>query len=698
MKHNKLAWLIASISLSFTASHAHADSVELSKQTVTADFRQTDVQDLPEATTVIGNEQIQARSAEHLEQILSFAPNVNFSSGSSRARFYQIRGVGDRSQFIDPVNPSVGLYIDGIDMTGLGAAATLFDVEQVEILRGPQGTRFGANALGGMINIKSAAPTQETTGYISGKIGNYNSYGLGGALSGALADNVQGRIAVQGFQSDGYVKNRYLDRKDTQDMNEGLVRAKLAWQPSAATDVNFTYLHANINNGYDAFTLDNSRNSLADEPGKDKQKTHAFALNVEHRFGQTAALEMTLSGSHNKADYNFDEDWVYPNFDPNGYSSFDQYKRTYKRGALDVRLVSGADGSIFAETTDWVVGAYLMRRDQNLSRGQGEKANLDMYSNELENNSFAVYSELSTQLGINTRLIYGLRAENWRNDFSDSNSINKKTDEWLVGGKITLEQMLGVDHLSYASYALGRKPSGINSDTNLIEENRFFDKETNHAFELGLKSSWLENAWETRLALFYIERRDQQIKNSQPYTNSSNKIKFEDYLSNAAKGENYGVELESRWQLHERVLWELSYGYLHTEFKEHSFTNDEGLIDKSGRAQAYAPKHSGSTALTFGLTEALAFRVEAEAKDKFYFSDSHDAMASGYVLYHARLSFTQPRYELALSGRNLSNVDTETRGYYFGNDPRDNPPFSMKYKYVQLGEPRLVMLEGKLKF
>ncbi len=124
---------------------------------MSADFRDTDVQELPEAVTVIGADNIALRSAEHLEQVFSFAPNVNFSSGSSRGRYFQIRGIGERSQFVDPVNPSVGLMIDGIDMTGLGGAATLFDVQQVEVLRGPQGTRFGANALAGMINIQTKA-------------------------------------------------------------------------------------------------------------------------------------------------------------------------------------------------------------------------------------------------------------------------------------------------------------------------------------------------------------------------------------------------------------------------------------------------------------------------------------------------------------------------------------------------------------
>ncbi len=169
MKYFGFILVLSGLSLTATAAQT-----ELSTQTVKADFRHTQVQQLPEATTVVGAEQIDARSAEHLEQILSFAPNVNFSSGSSRGRYYLIRGIGERSQFIDPINPSVGLVIDGIDMTGLGAAATLFDIQQVEILRGPQGTRFGANSLGGLINITSTDPTEANQGYISGKVGNFS--------------------------------------------------------------------------------------------------------------------------------------------------------------------------------------------------------------------------------------------------------------------------------------------------------------------------------------------------------------------------------------------------------------------------------------------------------------------------------------------------------------------------------------------
>ncbi|HHX83502.1 MAG TPA: Plug domain-containing protein, partial [Pseudomonadaceae bacterium] len=126
---------------------------------VNADFRGSSLESLPTSVTVLDEQLIASRNALHLEDILLSAPNVNFAAGSSRARFYQIRGIGERSQYTAPLNSSVGVLIDGVDFSGIGAAAMLYDVEQVEILMGPQGTRYGSNALAGLINLQSRAPT-----------------------------------------------------------------------------------------------------------------------------------------------------------------------------------------------------------------------------------------------------------------------------------------------------------------------------------------------------------------------------------------------------------------------------------------------------------------------------------------------------------------------------------------------------------
>lgn len=143
-----LVWAVfPPLVLAEAGSDADDDILELGDPiVVTADFRRTGLFDLAGSATVIDAETIDQREAGHLDQILNLAPNVNFSSGASRGRFFQIRGIGERSQFVEPMNPSVGLLVDGIDMSGIGGAATTLDIEQIEILRGPQGTLLGANA------------------------------------------------------------------------------------------------------------------------------------------------------------------------------------------------------------------------------------------------------------------------------------------------------------------------------------------------------------------------------------------------------------------------------------------------------------------------------------------------------------------------------------------------------------------------
>jgi len=163
--------------LCFAASSALAQAQQLEEVIVTAEFRPVNIQNQAASVSVLGADDIAQRAAQHLEDVLNIAPNVNFSSGSSRARFYQIRGIGERSQFQEPLTPSIGFVIDGVDFSGLGTAGTLFDVDQVEILRGPQGTLHGANALAGLINIRTGQPQAEPALKIEAGLADYFYHG-----------------------------------------------------------------------------------------------------------------------------------------------------------------------------------------------------------------------------------------------------------------------------------------------------------------------------------------------------------------------------------------------------------------------------------------------------------------------------------------------------------------------------------------
>lgn len=696
----KPAFLLSPLALAMSLS-AQAETVDLDTVTVSADFRQTDVQSIPEAVTVVTDAQIEQRSAEHLEQILSFAPNVNFSSGSSRGRYFQIRGIGERSQFIDPVNPSVGLMIDGIDMTGLGGAATLLDIEQVEILRGPQGTRFGANALAGMINIQSKAPTKETEGFVAAKAGNYGTHGQSGAISGGLTDNVQGRLAVSSFKTDGYMENDFLDKDNTNNIDEVVLRGKLAAQLSDKTDLNFTYFYTDIDNGYDAFSLDNDRTTYSDNPGVDAQESHSFALTINSELSDAVLLETTLATTKADVEYSFDEDWSFEGIAPGWeYAQFDEYQRDYQRYSLDLRLLSGVNGRIFSDTTDWVVGVYGFTRDEDLSRSvirtnTGENRADKRVISDLENQSFSIYSELSTALSERMQLIYGARVERWETDYQDNRIADEDKAETLAGGKITLEYLVSDEHLAYSSLSRGYKAGGVNTDPALEEANREFDTEFNNTIELGLKSSVLQGALNTRLAAFYIDRKNQQTKNSFVLV-EDNTPSFSDYIGNTDNSNNYGFELESDWDISSRINWQLSYGYLITELGEYTYESEfYGVYEQEGRQQAHAPQYSAATALNLAVTDNVSFRIESETKDEFYFSDSHDLKSEAYVLWHARVAYEQPNYSVALYGRNLTDRDYEVRGFGFGNDPRDE---YTSFGHVQLGEPRLIGIEGKYSF
>ncbi|WP_028292197.1 TonB-dependent receptor [Oceanobacter kriegii] len=707
-----LVALTAAVVLPVQASTV--DNIE-EEVVVTADFRQADVQTIPEATTVVGEAAIEERSADHLESVLSLAPNVNFSSGASRGRYYQIRGIGERSQFVDPVNPSVGLRVDGIDMTGLGGGAGLFDVQQVEVLRGPQGTRFGANALAGMINIESNAPTDEFEGMVSGKLGNYNTRALGAAVSGAVSDKVKLRLAAHKNTSDGYMRNAYLDRDDTQNIDEQLLRLKAAVELNARNQLDLTLLRINVDNGYDGFSLDNTRTTYSDEPGKDVQNTNAAALTWTSEAADAFDLRVHLSGSNSDTEYSYDEDWAYGQYiwmsddpvytpdpcdttqgeclaDADGYSSTDRYLRDYQRRELDLRLTSSEQGRLFGDSTDWVVGYYRMSRDESLDR---EYTWTGPFDSELETASQALYGELSSVINEQLSLTLGLRAERWSTDYNDSNSIDEDRTENLWGGKITAEYLLNENQLAYASLARGFKAGGVNTDPDISEANRTFDTEYNYAWEAGLKSSSLNDRLQTRVAAFYILRKDQQVKSSYAIPNDTGGFTFQDYLANAAEGQNYGVEVEFDLALSEQVDWAFSGGYLKTEFLDYQYETDDGTFSMNGREQAQSPEYSFTNRLNYLLGNGFSLTVEQEAKDSFYLSDSHNEKSSAYQLWHARIGYDASQWQLALYGRNLTNVDYEVRGFHFGNDPRDG---YTNERWVQYGTPRLFGVEGKYYF
>ncbi len=678
MKRSPLAVAVTAALFS-VAALAEVTPADLPAMIVSADFRPNTAQETPVSLTQIDNDVIESRGAQHLDDVLNLAPNVNVSSGAARGQYFQIRGIGERSQFSAPINPSVGLLIDGIDFSRTGGAATLFDIESVEILRGPQGTKFGTNALAGVINMKSTDPTNELDMHFETGIADYNTRNVGIAVGGPLVkDTLLGRFSVYSHQSDGYMDNDYLGRDNVQNHDEVTARGHLKWLVNSDLTVDLNLLHINIDNGYDAFTLDNSRNSLSDMPGEDAQNTDAFALKTDYRVNSALQLQSNVTYVQSDLKYSYDADWTFPGFHPDAYAATENFNRERKNYSVEFKALSNEDGWIFGDTTEWAVGIYFLSQDEKLDLNS-DFGNLD---NDYETENTAVFGQLDTHLTDKLTLITGLRVEYFEADYQDTGGLNIDTSEPLFGGKLGLNYQLNEEHLAYTSLSRGYKSGGVNNNDALPESQREFDTEYMWSLETGLKSSWLNGDLITNIAAFYSIRRDAQVKSSVFVGGGE----FEDSIANAAKGKNYGVEADFDWLLSDDVRLFGALGLLRAEFEEYD-NPDITSNDIEGRRQAHAPSYQFTLGGEVYLSSNWTVRANMEGKDDFYFSNSHNSKSGSYVIYNASVAYQKENWKFTLWGRNLFNKDYYTRGFFFGNDPRNG---YADQTYKQYGDPRVI--------
>lgn len=654
---------------------------------VTGELREATLADSPASISVLTLEDQRSGTVNHLEEVLGRVANVNLASGGGRARFVQIRGIGERGQFAEPLNPSVGLIVDGVDLTGIGVTATLFDVEQVEVLRGPQGTIYGANALAGLINVRTNDPTEAFESRLRLDAGDHDAVGVGAVVSGPISETLGYRLAAQQYQDDGFMKNRFLGRDDTDDHDELTVRGKLRWQPREDQTWTLAAGLVEADNGYDAFSLDNDRNTFSDEPGQDEQETRYASLSGLWEPNGAVALAATLGGSRSESDYGYDEDWSFEGFHPDGYSSTDRYLRDRDSVSLDLRLLSGPEGRLFGGTTEWVVGVYGLDQSEDLTRLYTFLPGPFESRHEVER--LAVYGELEHELNPRTRLIAGMRAERHEAEYANSDGVGFDPVDRMYGGRLVAERDVGDSAMAYASMTRGYKVGGFNISGTLEPELREYDPESLWSYEAGIKGRWLDGALTVRGALFTMRRRDVQVDTSIIVEQEGNAVEFIDLVTNAAQGTNSGLELELDYLPADDVTLFASLGLMRTEFDD--FVNSSGE-DLDGEDQAHAPDYQFFAGVEWRPAPRWYLRLEAEGKDGFYFSNSRrfvddpsDVRSSPYELYHASAGFQGDRWSIKLWGRNLTDEDYPLRGFYFGNDPRTG------YEpngWFQLGEPR----------
>ena len=676
--------LIAAVTLAGVSSFG--EEINLDPIVVGADFREQNLSQVTNSVSVISEKDIYDKASQSFVETIASVPNVNFSSGASKAKYIQIRGIGERSQFATPVNPSVGIMVDGIDFSQSALGLNLFDVKQIEVLRGPQGTTFGANGLAGVINVESNDPTNDANGHVEATVGNYNTKAIGIALNAPIVeDKLLARFSLYKNTSDGYMTNSFLGRKDTNNIDELTAKAKFRWFASDNHTIDLTLMHIDVNNGYDAWTLDNTRDSHADQPGKDTQKTDAFSLKSTYQVNSKMHLISSLSYSKSDLEYSYDEDWSYVGeFDPAwAYSSFDQYLRDREQADIDVRMVSDEDGRIFNGSTDWTIGVYYKDYSEDLTRNYTYLAS-PFYS-QYDTTNQAVYGQLDTHFTDKLTMVTGLRLENWEAQYSDSEKVNIDTDELLSGGKIGLNYQEQVNRLYYVTLSKGYKPGGVNADYRLSADAKTYQTENLWNLDAGLNSSHFNNTVKSRLNLFYGKRKDQQVKSSVVARRADGSTEFIDYLTNAAEGTYYGLESQIDYYPMDDLHLYTSIGLLKSKFDEYNDPNPTS-VNVTGRAPANSPEYQYNVGFDYLFLEAWIFKANVEGKGSYYFSNRHNEKSDPYALLNSSLEYTNGSLTASLWVRNIMDKEYYVRGFgSFGNNPSK---FYETELYTQLGAPR----------
>jgi outer membrane receptor protein involved in Fe transport len=708
-----------------------ADNGELSEIIVTATLRSAPAIEVPASITVLDRDTLRDAGRANLEDVLGLIPNLNWAGDTSLPRYFQLRGIGELEQYQGAPNPSVGFLIDDIDFSGIGSVGTLYDIDQVEVLRGPQATRYGANALAGLIYLRSAEPTDTFYSRADLEGGDYGTRSEGAVISGPIDSLASGfRLAAEHFYTDGYYHNLYLNRDDTNRQDEYTLRAKWTYTPSDRLQIELTALHVDIDNGYDAYAIDNSRNTLSDQPGVDSQHSTGVSIHVHTLAGDGLGLTAIGAYANSIIKYSYDGDWGNPAlWAPSAtvyqYSEIQNRDRTTK--TLELRL-----GTESARGFGWLVGLYGNQLDESLTdlslgdyQASGTPVDpLSDQSNDVIESGYrarnlAAFGELDGDLAADLRWSLGLRSERWSADYQGTTTDFLGTNTGYTNGPVTSTTILSVTpaalspvnrlwggHASltfrldpaeslYATVSRGYKAGGFNLSQGLLPGQLSFNPETDLNLETGYKADLLDHRIKVNADVFYLYRHDAQIKTSFQ-SDPANPDDFVYYTGNAASGHNYGLEGDVEWRAGDKVTLGADVGLLQTYFEDFVQQGTSGASTLIvSRELANAPHWQAAVNATYRDPRGLFVRMDITGMGGYYFDlPPNETTSNPYGLLNAKIGWETGRWSAYLSGRNLLDKRYPVRGFYFG----DVPPNFPNELYMQLGDPRTWLASVSVNF
>ncbi|RPH93183.1 MAG: TonB-dependent receptor [Lysobacterales bacterium] len=694
------------------------------EEVVVSAFRRAPVLDLGASMTLLDAAVIESASLQHFEELVALVPNMNFSGEGGRARYFQLRGIGELEQYEGAPNPSVGFIVDDIDLSGVGGVNASFDLQQVEVLRGPQATRFGASALAGMVYLQSAGAAAEFDLRAEATLGNDATRAAGIAVGGALADDLAGRFSLHHYRSDGFYDNVALGVDDSNGRDETSARGQLLWDLDHGWQARLALLYADFDNGYDAWSPENARVTFSDHPGRDEQQTSGASLKFSGPLGGAAEFVSISAIADSAVLFSFDGEWGNADYwAPYGYDYVYSDRRDRQSLSQEFRLVSRPGGGLFGGRGDWVMGAYAQRLEESgaiLSAGLYDDSADAPFSyctpcldrttldSDYDATNYAVFGRLDTALSERVSLNAGLRLERWQADYADvfrdfvygdpgqpgRHAFDPEENLW--GGDLGLDYRLRGPLRLYVLVSRGYKAGGFNpslarvlgapgtafGEAVLGPEAIVFAPEDLLNYEAGLKGAWLDGRLGAELSLFRMDRGDMQVRSSAQFTDNPNDFVF---VTSNAEGHSWGLEASLAWQVTERWRLHGSLGLLASEIDAYGLEREAGIEGELvGRAFAHAPPYTLNLGASYSGPAGWAGRVDLNAAGSYYFDYSHDEKSGSHRVVNLKFGKEWPHWAVHGWVRNLFDEDYFTRGFYFGL----KPPGFERSRYTRLADPR----------
>ncbi|HEV7271076.1 TonB-dependent receptor [Pseudoxanthomonas sp.] len=695
-----LAW--AQDAAPATASPA-TNATTLDSVKVTARKREETLQDVPVAVTAFTPETLDKLNIKDLGDLDAQVPNLTVyaARGSTSTVTAYIRGVGQA----DPlwgVDPGVGIYLDDVYIARpQGALLDVFDVERIEVLRGPQGTLYGKNTIGGAIKYISRGLPQETTGFASVTVGNYNQLDVKAALGGEIGgkdSGLRGRVAVASMNRDGFGENRF-NGQEISDKEINAVRLQLGAYSQDDFDVQFAFdylddqsgvrggklLSANTSPtanflfpGLSAYTPMDSRYDIYSAmPNVNDTEMKGLSATVNWRPNEDWAFKYVVAKRESDTETNIDFDMTpFPVADVKAFYSDSQVtnevQANYDGGGR-------ARGVVGIYHFDGDAGGQVLNNFFGLSFGDTQGV--------VNTSSLSVYTDWTFDLTERLKLDVGARYTDedkhavaynigYTNaTFTVPNGVvaanfDKTINFKNVSPKVSLDFQVTPDIMVYGLASRGFKSGGYNIRANTTAVPRSgepFDDESVDSFEVGSKMSFLDQRLFLNLSAFHNKYEDIQLSVFTQYIDGNGNPQFFGDFTNAGKGTVNGVEVE--YQFLPTANWLISGNLAWLDAKYDEFITG-GVNVADTQYFTNAPEFSGALNVEYRTDLAnggnLSARVTYSYQSEVYpTTDLSEAIKQpGYGLLGAGVVWrANDAWSFSLQGTNLADEEYRTTGY-----------------------------------